>query len=342
MNDTVLIMSKTYEKITYFDFDLNRKPSERWDTIFDHFNLKLGDIKKKLIGIINHYGAINPFAGTIYNAMDHKNIMFHDEILFIADRLKMAPYQILALQLIYEFSSACTTGIFKIGSEEYFIRTMDWSLDILRDITVGLRLVKGKKEIGKVIGWIGCVGFFTGIMPDYEIAINYRRTTEMNIPQLIVNILRTYGLKWPVSYLIRYMMENELQLENVVKLCTEAQLVSPTYFTIRVINKDLNIPSQILTRDADQIHNIRYLNVDGPYLVQTNCDHDKSYPDILWSLERRELFDLILNELNELYNQTGKCSKKIVFKSFCKAPIINSETVYFYLSSNDKSIAFKT
>jgi len=334
-------MSKKYQEIPYFDFDLNRKGTERWDHIFDHFSARLGDIKKKLLGIVNQYGSINPMAGTIYNMMDHKTIMFHDEILFIADRLKMPPHQILALQLIYEFSSACTTGIFRIGSDEYFFRTMDWSLDFLKEITIGLNLLKGKRQIGKVIGWLGCVGFFTGVMPDYEIAVNYRRTAPMNIPQLVMNVMKTFGMRWPISYMVRYAMENEFKLPNIIKLCTDAQLISPTYLTIHVTNAELNISSQIITRDADKIVDIRYLDQPSPYLIQTNCDHDKTYPDIMWSLERRELFDLILAELTELHNTNGRCSKKTVLKSLCRAPIVNSETIYLYLSTGTKSISIK-
>jgi len=317
-----------YREIKYFDFDLEKKPSDRWEEIFNEFSLKIGDIRKQLKSIIKQYGALIPISGGIFNTIDPSNIMFYDELAFIADRMKMPLYQIVILQLIYEMTSACTTAIFKIGKEEYFLRTMDWPMPFLKDITIGLNIKKGSKEISKVIGWIGCVGFFTVINPDYKIAINYRRTCEINIESMIMNTLRTFGMKWPISYLVRYIVEKELILPDIITVFEKAELISPTYITIYSINNSNK--SVIITRDNNKLVNTRSTD-----LIQTNCDHDKLGPDILWSLERRELLNMIINELNE----QKKCSKKLVIKNLLIAPIVNSETIYIYFSKGKKSIS---
>lgn len=42
-----------------------------------------------------------------------------------------------------------------------------------------------------------------------------------------------------------------------------------------------NKNSCVITRDANKTVDVRYHT-----LVQANCDHDKTKPNILWSLER--------------------------------------------------------
>jgi len=67
----------------------------------------------------------------------------------------------------------------------------------------------------------------------------------------------------------------------MVSKLKQTYLISPCYFTIcSWIN-----PSRIITRDSMSVVSDRYLT-DG-LLIQTNCDHDKMEPDILWSCRRK-------------------------------------------------------
>jgi len=319
-----------YRKIKYYDFDLDLEPSKRWVKIFDVFEPKLKGIKIQLEKILNQYGPVVSIAAVIFDSVDKSHIMFHDELTYVASRMGLPLYQIIILQLIYEMSAACTAAIFTVRKTEYFLRTMDWPMSFLKDITVGLNIKSGSKSVGQVIGWVGCVGFFTTTTDTYVTAINYRRTTELDTVSMIANAFRTIGMKWPISYLVRSVLERQASVTDAINTFETAELISPTYITVYVMNPSPGIKSVIITRDADQLVHTRTHD-----LLQTNCDFDKDVPDILWSSERKELFGFVLAELNE----QEISSKKIIMKSFLRAPIVNSDTIYVYFRTGGKAVA---
>lgn len=320
--------------IIYYEFDLDLNPSDRWATIFDLFELKIPKLRKHIAKLFKQFESILPIVKEIFNLINPLQIMFYDEIKYIANKMKLSIHEVILLQLIYETSAACTTAIFEIGSDSaYFLRTMDWPMSFLKDITIGLDIKQNNKSIGKVIGWLGCVGFFTVQTDTYATAINYRRTSEVSVANIIANAYRTLSMNWPISYLVRYITEKQLSRLDAIKLYETAKLISPTYITICVydMGKICKSESVIITRNWDTLVSTR-----SDKLIQTNCDCDKDEPDILWSLERRELFDIIIAELNEMET----CSKKTVMKNILVPPILNQEMIYVYFSSGNKSIAF--
>lgn len=320
-------------KINYYDFNLDLDPSQRWITIFDTFELNIPKLQKQIAKLFKAYEAILPIIKSMFNLINPSKIMFYAEIKYVAERMGMSICETILLQLIYETSSACTTGIFKVGDCEYFLRTMDWPMPFLKGITIGLNLMSNNKCIGKVIGWLGCVGFYTVETTDYAIAINYRRTQNMTIENIIVNAYKTLSMNWPISYLVRNVVEKGLTRIETIKTFEIAQLISPTYITVCAFNNGLisSADSVIITRDWDKLVSTR-----SDDLIQTNCDFDKCDPDILWSVERRELFRQIVEELNSL----DKCSKKLILKRLMVTPILNDDLIYGYFSSGSKSIAF--
>lgn len=321
-------------KIVYYDFDLDLNPADRWIIIFNLFEPKFPKLRKHINKLFKQFESILPVIKEVFNLINTDQIMFYDEIKYIAHRMNLAIYEVILLQLIYETSAACTTAIFEVGESAYFLRTMDWPMSFLKNITIGLNIKRNNKSIAKVIGWVGCVGFFTVQTDTYTAAINYRRTEEASVVSIISNAYKTLNMNWPISYLVRYAIEKQLDRSVAIKLFETAKLISPTYITICAYATDNKIcikESVIITRNWDTLVSTRSDN-----LIQTNCDCDKDEPDILWSLERRELFNILIDELNELET----CSKKIIMKTILVAPILNQDMIYVYFSSGNKSIAF--
>lgn len=98
--------------------------------------------------------------------------------------------------------------------------------------------------------------------------------------------------------------------------------------------------SCILTRDCDKIVNIRYDN-----LVQTNCDYDKTKPNILYSVERRKTINKIQQKINSINLNESNESIKImdsnkILKLFLKFPIINCETIYIHYQYTNEHATF--
>lgn len=319
------------KNIIFFDFDLDVIPEKRWEHIFDAFTTKLPKLKNSIKKITANQNLLSDIGNIAYNLISESNILHFQEIQYIAQRMELSIFEVLSLQLTYEMSSACTTAVLKIKEKNFFLRTMDWPMDFLKDITIGLNIMKNNKCIAKATTWLGYIGFLTATdsVNNCTYAINYRRTTNMSLGSIIKNFFRTLKMNWPIGYLIRYIVEINLNTTDAIELLSIAQLISPCYITIYAPNDK----SCILTRNFDKLDNIRYDN-----LIQTNCDCDKTVPNILSSLERVALIKKKYWQLNSTTNKSQLTPKKIL-RCFLKDPVLNSETIYIHYQYDNE---FKT
>lgn len=310
------------KEINFFDFDLDIIPENRWKHIFDAFEEKIPELKKNINKIIVSYGSLSDIGDIFIKLIPNSKILYYQELSYIAKRIGLSIFEILILQLTYEISSACTTAIFEIGDEKFFLRTMDWPLQFLKDITIGLRIIRNNLVIAQVTTWLGYVGFLTvtNIINNCSYAVNYRRTSNLSFISIIKNLVRILNMNWPIGYLIRFITEVNIDLHTAIELLSTTQLISPCYITIYAPNDK----SCILTRDCNKLDNIRYNN-----LVQTNCDHDKIEPNILWSLERIALIKKVYWKLKNKKNKFFLSSKKLL-KSFLREPVLNNQTIYIH------------
>ena len=195
---------------------------------------------------------------------------------------------------------------------------MDWDMDILKKVTVNLVFKKDNQVLFGATSWVGYVGIMTGMISgQYTVALNYRRSNG----SLFDNFMRTLAQKWPIGYLIRYVLENGYSLGQALDMFKHTLLIAPCYITLSDSqNKCYNI-----IRDHDKL--INYI-VSNDWICQTNNDpgcHDIN-KNILWSIERRDkVNDIILKE-SQNWN-----SYEDIMKSFLVNPILNEETVYCVL-----------
>jgi len=271
-----------------------------------------------------------------------KNIAHLEELSCIANTIGISLDKLIIMQLIYEASAACTSVVSKIDNEYVMFRTMDWSMDIqfLKDITIDIDFYSKDRKVFRATTWLGYVGVLTGLsyVMKYSIAINYRRTTnnkESYIQSLFGNIVSTLLQYWPISYLIRNVLQNNRPLEETKSILREYQLISPCYITICCKEN-----SCIIVRDPKFC--VKEISIEKGSLIQTNVDDDKTQPDILYSNARRVLCEKIISS----ENMKGKSISKVMeqFKIF---PIFNSDTIYwnvmipevdYYNTSNDSRI----
>ena len=308
------------KNIKFYDFDLGLPASERWCSIFDSYAADLVNLSSKLRVILNQFGMVPTLIKPFYTFSSKSNMLHNDEINYIAKRINMTSFEVLLLQLIYETSSACTTSVLKVGTKEFFFRTMDWPMLFLKDITIGLNIKKDNKCIGKVTTWLGYVGFLTATntIRDYTIAVNYRRTQDISIISLARNLYRTISMKYPIGYLVRNIIENSSNIIDAKNLLETSELISPCYITVYVPYHQ----SYIITRDCDKLVNTRTNE-----LVQTNCDWDKTEPDILWSLDRVKRIKAT-QEIIDKY--TIPPSPYEILDLLLKYPVLNDETIYVH------------
>ncbi len=153
-------------------------------------------------------------------------IMYEKEIQEISNFLEISFVECLMFQLTYEFFSACTTAILKSDGEYVCVRTMDWELDLLKNITVQIRVENEGKYLFDAITWAGFVGIFTGIKRnEYCIALNYRRSENPNFISNLTSLTKGY---FPNAFLIRDILatENAISAFNRIQ---KSHLIAPAY-----------------------------------------------------------------------------------------------------------------
>lgn len=306
-----------------YNFDLDKKETIRWYNILNDNSHKRDEIRDFIKSLFSSFTfGISMLDGMLANMGFKKYILYKGEIESIAKFFGVSFTEILLLQLIYETSAACTVAMLKIMGKDFYFRTLDWRMDFLKKITIGLNIVKNGKIIGTAITWIGYIGFTTcNVNDEYNIALNYRNTKPLNFLSLSENMYKIVKFYWPITYLIRNVLENELPYEDAVSELSDNLLVSPCY--ISVFSKYHK--SVIITRDPESLVSIRDYD-----LVQANCDFDKCTPNISNSLERKKL----VNDVEKKCNSHNITSYDEILNMLLNYPVLNQNTIYYVSEYN--------
>jgi hypothetical protein len=302
-----------------FVINLDQSVELRYSQLIESFDVK--KIKNEFNNLYDQIFNSMPLmsmALNLINNIDNSKIMYYDEIKYWSDIFEMSFHKVLLMQLIYEINSSCTTFV----KDHIMYRTMDWPLIFLKEMTYHGIFTKNGNTIFEDVCWIGSVGIFTGKNNNYSIAINYRRVNEWSNEQIIQKFINTTNHYWPVSYLLRYALENEINTSDVIKLLKSAKLISPVYYIVN----NFNDKSSIIMREPK-----KYIHIIKNNLVQTNCDNDKiknqTGINIMHSYERYNFIkQLLKEEINDANN--------VINKSFVY-PIKNEDTIYFCIMSKD-------
>jgi hypothetical protein len=307
-------MSQNNKEILKIGINLDLEPEERYQTLILNFNIP--KIREKFIELYNDYapqffGFEKLSSFIVY--LNQLRMMYLPELQYWSKIFDVPLHQVVLMQLLYEINSGCTTFI----KDGVMFRTFDWPELFLKEILYQATFYKNGKPIYEGICLLGNVGLYTGksLTQNYCLAINYRRTQNITLYTILKNFLNILKLHWPVSYLLRYCLENELEYHDVINLLTNSALVSPVYYSICGFNEN---PLIIQRGVSDH----KYFT--GRYTIQTNCDNDKlddKESNIEFSIER--------------WKQVEKNLDKDL-KSNYKFPIIREDTIYCSIISNEQ------
>lgn len=305
-----------------YQLNLDLPQSERWVPILNDYVDQFTRISKEIDTLLNNIGYNSVYAmvinAGIYSCKN--SMMYYDELVSISDISGISLDKLLIMQLIYELSSACTTVI---TNDKVMYRTMDWPMLFLKDLTIELEVVSSGEVLFKATTWVGYVGIFTAMNYEYgySVAINYRRTKDVNLMAFISNAISTLSMKWPIGYYVREVFCDNVNYDTAKQRFKDALLISPTY-----ISMCSDGGCCILTRDADKLYNEQCTLP----LIQTNVDFDKSTPDILYSNQRRIICQKVLKNSNDIAADLS------IF------PIINDETIYCNVIDPTKGTYYTT
>lgn len=314
---------------------LDKKPEERWNQVikdYKHlFPKVIETIDDTFSSMGSIMGSISKHTSLLVVNLYEKtgSIMYKKELRSISEQTGISLGKLILMQLCYEMAAACTSVVFEHEDSQgnksnIHYRTMDWSMPILKQLTIEAEFQKNGKTLFIAPTWAGYVGVMTAMVPSkFSVALNYRRSNGT----LLGNIKKTMNLAWPIGYLIRNTLESSKSYEEAFEIFATTKLISPCYITL-CKNKQ---KSCVIIRD-DKKTVIVIPNVN--HIVQTNADPDESAPEcnILYSYERRCLANKIIkNDINKWKTYLN------IYDSFNKYPIINDETVYTTIMHPEKS-----
>lgn len=307
------VNNKTYK------INLDLPPAQRWISLLTDYRNELAEAIPKFKELINSmFGlALSPAYLAINTTKLFGGILYQEEIQSIADFAGISFEDILLLQLCYELNSCCTSVVTNVMDDKIFFRTMDWPLDFLKKLTVDLEFQKLGKTIFVATSWVGYVGIATAtVKGKYSVAMNFRLTKDQTISNILSNIYALLNMKWPVGYLIREVCTSECSYNKMLVDFCKSPIVSPCYLTVCPASTELPF---IITRDPDGFD-----ITEGEYVVQTNCDQSKVEPDILHSVNRRDLATSIITHHGNNFQSIDQLSQLML-----RSPIVNEETIYY-------------
>ena len=244
-------------------------------------------------------------------------IMYENEILEISKILDITFNECLLFQLTYEMFSACTSCILKCDDNYVHVRTMDWELKELKDITIKIRVFRKEIHLFDCITWAGFVGVFTGIKPNkYTIALNYRRSLNSNIKN---NLLYFFKGAYPNAFFMRHLLESNELPDKIMNVL----LVAPAYYTV-LYTPELK-QSGVIIRDRDGY------KLKSIPCIQTNCDEIYKGDNIMHSFERIKHMETII-EFNPTIDD--------LIQHISEYPVTNEHTIYTTIMSPEKGFFY--
>jgi len=184
------------------------------------------------------------------------------------------------LNVAYDYYARCTSAVVAgADAAPVHLRAMDWHMDALRDLTVNVIFTRRRREVYRVTTWVGFVGVLTGMRKRaYSVAINYRWTAGglwRNAATLLL------ARSWPLSLVIRDVLETAGDYAAAVKRLTTVRLMAPCYIVVCGIRPTEGV---VLTRNRLSAEKPRFL-AEQPlqpgrrhrplrWIVQANCDAD--------------------------------------------------------------------
>ena len=225
------------------------------------------------------------------------------------------------LQLLYEIYSGCTTFVANLDSLQTMIRIMDWPCKFLKEITYQCVFYSHGKPIFDAVCWIGSVGIFTArsIKSKYMIALNYRRIPTISMHTILNSYMNTVISKsWPVSYLVRHLLETQEKYHQVISILETCKLISPVYYVLSSLKTDFP-SSPVIIQRAPEAHNTIYQS--NP--IQTNCDSIASQDNIMFSKERLDIINKALNDDKRTFDT--------IMKKVFTYPVLNKDSIYLYI-----------
>ncbi|KAL0767281.1 hypothetical protein CaCOL14_010131 [Colletotrichum acutatum] len=250
------------------------------------------------------------------------------EIKSIAEVAGVPAHQLMALNTFLDLMLGCTSGAALVrGDSErkavdgdpdrlMHFRTLEWGMDILRDILVIIEYVdtrNGSNEvIARSVTYAGFVGMLTGVRKGLSVSLNFRPNYECGAGCLMKHRIKVlFGLRESVPSMLRRIILNEdISTKNANAYDTKNSNPpedSKKLTLIRSIGKKLASskasPCYLTLCDGREVVNILKDLRDGKIktssVFQIQCNHDPDHRHCCGRMTVRHSADPIQAKLME-------------------------------------------
>lgn len=296
----IYICASSFTLFAAYKVDLSSPPETRWHNLVNQYSQE--DLRQyaamidKSINDANYvlgFTGIRKFIMTYgwNGSMDIDPEWFTDlraEVKGLSDALRermdgeslrgFKEEDLFILNIGYDFSTYCTTGVYQTCNGPILFRNLDWEGDEYRKFTVEAEFEKNGVQICRSIQFLGQVGLLTAMKPHaYAVALNYRKTPGTGTFgwQIVHNVSQfVFKDGWSSAILLRYTMEHEHDFQGAKARLESTQLIGPCYLTLAGTLMDEGV---ILERGRESTHARTFSDpFENPrFLVQTNHDIPK-------------------------------------------------------------------
>lgn len=313
----ICILASNFSLFGVYKVDLSSSPENRWTALVNQYDKDelrhyAAMIDQSMIDVSDVFGytwvreLIMSYGW--YSTMDTDPEWFKDlraEVKGLAEALKervdgeslrgFKEEDLFLLNIGYDFSTYCTTGVYQSELGPVLFRNLDWEGDDYRKFAFEVEFEKNGQNLFRSIQFLGQVGVFTAMKPnEYAVALNYRKTPGTGtLGWEIVNNFTQYVFKdgWSSSLLLRYTLEHEADYAGAKERLESTELIAPCYFILAGKKPG---EGEVMERGRDTVHTRSFSDpLENPkFLVQSNHDVPKpADQDESWAGD-----DALLNE----------------------------------------------
>ena len=206
------------ENVPVFKINLSLPPSERYVALAEEYRDRLRGLRGLFDELITSISPKIPVKLVHWLAWAFLHRLYTkdetEEIRSIGRVTDIDIYLLVCLNTVLDLLMGCTSGGVRsksspdAPSKMLHFRTLDWTMDPLRDLIVQLEFYHDSepdKVVATSITYVGFVGVLTGVRKDLSASLNFRpvHDTKKNLAFYLNHLLVLLGRRQSISSLLR-------------------------------------------------------------------------------------------------------------------------------------------
>ena len=320
------------EQAKTYTINLDLPPEERWNEVVADFKDEL----KILLSVVNQRvpSSISKLLELATGDFIEETFPrpYGAEMVGIANRLGIAPAEVLVANLLYELTAynpsqanamACTSIVAQAKNGTiYHGRNLDYGggsilTAMLRNVTIIVDFKENGQTVYMGTTYAGYIGLITGQKGDkFTVSLDQRNHGSWWMNAFEGLVAGTHGV---VPLLIRSTLADPyLTFEEAVETLSKSPVIAPCYIIVGGVGPN---EGAVITRGRAEAHDIWRLGTNHTwYLVETNYDHWGPPPP---SDDRRHP---AINQMNQMGQSNLSLSG--LFSVLSTPPVLNAGTTY--------------